>query len=172
MDLPCSGKTGVGASLQVRAPAEPCPVALFDARLEIAGRSVAAAVELPARRMGQGEVARAYLPFLFDNEASWNRGEQTGELVLRVVAGGSEELLRFAMTHQTQSFLTEAQPLVTVAPSVDPLEVKMIAPPAPAAQASRSRRARTRRGAVTLRDAPPARSCLLLSLPAATCTRV
>lgn len=127
-----SAKTGVGASVQVSAPEGPCPVSLAEAFLELEGDQVAAVSLPPGRTLAQGDVARAYVPFLFDNEESWNRGVRQGTLVLRVTAGAARGEVRLPMVHRHFSFLREPTPSPTPGRyEVTPLEIHHIYPPEP-----------------------------------------
>jgi hypothetical protein len=92
-----SGKTGVGVGIG-RADAtgewRTCRVLLERASLRVGDRDVAtSAVTQPV------EAQDIYVPFLFDNEASWNAGERTGMLRLELLAGGERVVLVVPLLH-------------------------------------------------------------------------
>jgi hypothetical protein len=69
------------------------------ARIEIAGRTIEAS-ELPdALRVGT-RPRQLYLPFAFDNEASWNRKELAAVLTVDLSANGQAARLRRDMVHR------------------------------------------------------------------------
>ncbi len=127
-----SGKDGAGVSLQVASPEGACPVEIIEARIDLPRERIPAEQRPPPRMLGRAEVVRAYLPFLFGNDASWNRGEALATLVLRIQAGGVERELTLPMWHRPYSFLREPLANTTVAPTVEKLELKQLYPPPPA----------------------------------------
>ncbi len=100
-----TGKRGLGASLALTAPAGPCQVRLESAKLFVAGRPVARAAVPPPLFLGKGEVVRDYLPFFFDNEAAWNRGDREGRLELAVAAGTARVTLTAPLFERVYPFL-------------------------------------------------------------------
>src|SRR5258706_1574205 len=74
-----SGKEGVGASVSMRRAASgPCRVRFVEAELDAGGPVPAHA--LPAEQDLDEADRFFYIPFVFDNEASWNRGVREGSL--------------------------------------------------------------------------------------------
>jgi hypothetical protein len=98
-----SGKQGVGVTLRLspRPGAPKCDVRVVGAGLDV-GRTRVAAARLPEPvTVGAGPAQHVYLPFAFDNEAAWNRGDRSGALVLQLTVDGA--LLpdvRVAMKHE------------------------------------------------------------------------
>lgn len=127
-----SGKDGLGVSVQVASPEADCPVSIDEASVETSSLSVNASPLPPSRTVAKGEVVRAYLPFLFDNEAAWNRGDLEAKLVLHVTAGGEGRELQVPMIQKPYSFLREPATTSTAVPTVQKIDLKRLdAPPAP-----------------------------------------
>jgi hypothetical protein len=90
-----SGKQGLGVTLAARGQ-DACIVNVVDAHIVLAGADRIAAARLPPPLAAGGYV---YIPFAFDNEAQWNAGRRTGDLVLDLVAGDDRVTLRMPMIH-------------------------------------------------------------------------
>jgi len=116
-----SGKAGAGVSLQLQSADPGCRAQVVEAWLRLPSQDVAAEPLPPAITPGARPV-QLYLPFLFDNEGSWNRGERSAELVVRLEAGPVRQELRLPLRHQVTSILSE--PRLTARPeglAVDPI---------------------------------------------------
>lgn len=86
-----SGKEGAGLSIRAvdasgGAPGG-CAVEITAAELRIGSRTVAGE-GLPRRGTAGTAAVDLYVPFVFDNEASWNAGERTGSVRIVGAAGG------------------------------------------------------------------------------------
>jgi hypothetical protein len=92
-----SGKSGVGVTVRITPRGtEACDVRVAEAALEIGGARIEA-IDLPeSSQAPPGAQHHLYIPFAFDNEASWNRGERTGMLILRFDPGPE---LKVAIEH-------------------------------------------------------------------------
>jgi hypothetical protein len=96
-----SGKEGLGLTVMAAAEGDaPCEVAIDRAVLTVAGQAIPAA-RLPERAaLAPGEVTHLYLPFPFDGEGTWNRGQRRGRLELVVLAGeAAPRAWDFALVH-------------------------------------------------------------------------
>lgn len=85
-----SGKQGVGVTVRLSGRGErACRVELTAAHFAIGERRIAVAV-LPSSVIVQpASVEYFYLPFAFDNEGAWNRGERRGDLALALSYDGA-----------------------------------------------------------------------------------
>lgn len=96
-----SAKTGLGVTLRLTKQEAgdtptPCVVAVTRARLVVGTTLVDSPAPAPIDLPALSQVEHRYLPFEFDNNAAWNRGERTGTLTLGF-ADGSEWSI--PMTH-------------------------------------------------------------------------
>jgi hypothetical protein len=95
-----SGKQGVGLTLELRAAtAGSCEVRVQRTSIEIAGRTIEAS-QLPDAVRVDTRPRQLYLPFAFDNEASWNRKELAAVLTVDLSAGGQAARLQRDMIHR------------------------------------------------------------------------
>jgi hypothetical protein len=104
-----SGKTGAGFSIALAEPApvdESCKVTIERAELSIAARTVEAA--LPPTKLRELTERGTYLPFLFDNEATWNAGERQGSLRLQLRINGEVVSVLVALGHVWQQRARDA----------------------------------------------------------------
>ena len=125
-----SGKEGIGVSIAARSDAPDCTVLLSEAWLNLPKGAVKA-VSLPGPARLSDRERLMYVPIAFDNEAAWNGGERTGELILRFEVGGERRELRQPAIQRIEPIL--AQPRATRAGpmTIDPItpaEVKAIQP--------------------------------------------
>ncbi len=124
-----SGKEGLGANIRVRAPNEPCPIAIAEAVVELGSERVEAALLPPEGTLPAASNAKAYIPFPFDNEAAWNRGDHQATLVVRIRAGGVSREIRQPLTQRPLSFLREPPPPAPRGVTVDKVDLKPLRPP-------------------------------------------
>lgn len=82
-----SGKTGVGVALQPDLRGLACSLELRAASVRIGHQQHAAAVAMPLA-LGVTRPTE-YLPFVFDNDRAWRRGEHRAFLVLDLEASGA-----------------------------------------------------------------------------------
>lgn len=97
-----SGKQGIGATVRLTGRGErACRAEVASARFAVGQTGVAAAA-LPTSVVVQPDAVQYfYLPFAFDNEAAWNRGDRRGELVVALVFDGVPgPELRVAFEHR------------------------------------------------------------------------
>ena len=95
-----SGKTGFGAMLHVRGD-HLCTAQIRQATFEYPRERVGTAATLPAT-ITAGTVdapGTLYLPFAFDNEASWNRGERHGTLKIEIATAEHQETWVVPLDH-------------------------------------------------------------------------
>lgn len=95
-----SGKTGFGAMLHVRGDRS-CTAQIRQATFEYPRERVGTAATLPAT-ITAGTVdapGTLYLPFAFDNEASWNRGERHGTLKIEIATAEHQETWVVPLDH-------------------------------------------------------------------------
>jgi hypothetical protein len=96
-----SSKTGMGFTLHI-VPDAGCMVQLTGAQFKLPGQGIAASLVLP-RPLTSVE-QHVYLPFLFDNEGSWNRGEREGNLELAFLVNGAPEVWKLPMIHRNEGY--------------------------------------------------------------------
>jgi hypothetical protein len=94
-----SGKEGVGVTVALSTASQSCDVTWESAALQLAGSAVAAPLPPPAR-LGTAP-AYQYLPFAFDNEAAWNRGNNAATLRFQLQVNGAPQEWSVALA-QTQ----------------------------------------------------------------------
>jgi hypothetical protein len=124
-----SGKEGLGASVRVRAPEQACSIQIVDAALDLPTERVLADTLPPERTLPKGAIAKTYLAFPFDNEASWTRGEALASLVFRVVVQGEAREVRRGLYHRQYSFLGERAPAPPQGVTIQKLDLKHVRPP-------------------------------------------
>jgi hypothetical protein len=94
-----SGKQGLGVTIAIASHGQPCRVAVRHAELGLADRRVVADALPPPVDIAAAGEHYLYVPFRFDNEASWNRGERAASLTLVLDAGGDAVALELPLEH-------------------------------------------------------------------------
>lgn len=87
-----SGKLGLGITLEVHTAGPTCEVRLERANLSIAGASIPSSLSLPVVvRSSPSATGAQYVPFEFDNDGAWRRGDRGAviELILTTPTGGT-----------------------------------------------------------------------------------
>lgn len=88
-----SGKQGAGIVLEVTAKEMDCRVDVQAAQLVLKGETVSVAMRPPAALAEAGGSPRdLYVPFLFDGDAAWNRGDRDAALHLALVVSNEPEV--------------------------------------------------------------------------------
>jgi hypothetical protein len=95
-----SGKEGAGVTVALSSRAISCEVTWRAASLQLAQSAVSA--PLPAAtQLGQAPQYQ-YLPFAFDNEGGWNRGDNAATLRLELLVNGSPQQWSLALAQNRE----------------------------------------------------------------------
>lgn len=88
-----SGKQGMGVTVSAATrDGRPCRVTVRSATFRVGALAVPAArLPEPVEAAAGTAPALLYLPFAFDNQTAWNRGDDTGVLELRLSVGDAPE---------------------------------------------------------------------------------
>jgi hypothetical protein len=104
-----SGKQGLGVTILAASSTPGCLLRVLDARLRLPTGEVRTSGALPAelRALALLESRGSdylYLPFPFDNEASWNSGERDATLALRLASEGQEQEWLVPLHHRYDGY--------------------------------------------------------------------
>jgi hypothetical protein len=114
-----SGDEGMGLMARITARSAGT-VSIEDARFALGSASYPAIARPPPFDLVADTTAYAYLPFAFDGDGAWSRGEQDGVVVLRIAACGQETTLRARVVNRVATPMTMPSPSSRPAPSAGP----------------------------------------------------
>jgi len=97
-----SGKQGAGVTIRLVGRGEhACRAEVLGATFEVGHVAIPAAALPEPFELAPGATQYVYLPFAFDNEAAWNRGDRTGWLsILLAFDGAPSPELRVEAEHR------------------------------------------------------------------------